>query len=506
MKAMKFNDEELKQFRADFEEEIQFLEKKYAIKITLGKIINDETFFSARITAEHKEVVADKKSSNEVPTAVKKEVGQKPVAKKVIDEKDEEDETEQKVIVPHKPEIFNKKPTTKIVKKVVKTVPKKKSVDDIDVDNLSLDDVKNLDLDNLGLDDLDLKDEKPVAKKETPVINRDTSKNQNRASKKSVDDIDIDNLSLDDLDNLDLDNLGLDDLDLKDEKPAAKEKVAEPQPKKEKIDINSLDLENMTDEELDALDLDSLDLDEEYEEDVTDKNPLANSKYDESLADDIEYVDDDEFEDIKFRDEEDNTDEENFEDDDDLSAFFDEKEEEPTSIFQEKSSSKYQKTSYEDIDQLLSGSGRYSYSFEAKLIQSDGLAQDFYTDIKNELLGYKGVSSRVSWDNDTFSYGRDILAKVDIENGNVLLYLALDCDEYADSRYVFKDASSNSKYTYTPLKLTISKFKDEDQAFALIAEMMESFAIENEGPKYDDYHAEYETKEELIDRGLIRKI
>lgn len=504
---MKFNDEELKQFRADFEEEIQFLEKKYAIKITLGKIINDETFFSARITAEHAEGASDKKASQAEPTAVKKEVGQKPVAKKVIDEKEEEAEPEQKVIVPRKPEIFNKKPTTtKVVKKVVKTVPKKKSVDDIDVDNLSLDDVKNLDLDNLGLDDLELKEEKQAPKKVAQVTKPEASKNQNRDLKKSVDDIDVDNLSLDDLDNLDLDNLGLDDLNLEEEKPVAKKAAPAPEPKKEKIDINSLDLENMTDEELDALDLDSLDLDEEYEEDVTDKNPLANSKYDEASADDIEYVDDDEFEDIKFRDEEDNTDEENFEDEDDLSAFFDEKEEEPTSIFQEKSSSKYQKTSYEDIDQLLSGSGRYSYSFEAKLIQSDGLAQDFYTDIKNELLGYKGVSSRVSWDNDTFSYGRDILAKVDIENGNVLLYLALDCDEYADSRYVFKDASSNSKYTYTPLKLTISKFKDEDQAFALIAEMMESFAIENEGPKYDDYHAEFETKEELIDRGLIRKI
>ncbi|MGM9971342.1 MAG: hypothetical protein ACI35W_02900, partial [Anaeroplasmataceae bacterium] len=282
----------------------------------------------------------------------------------------------------------------------------------------------------------------------------------------------------------DLENLDLDDLDFEEERKPVKKEA-------KKLDLD--DLDNISDEDLENLDLDDLDFEEE-------RKPVKKiSKYDESKAVDIEEADDDEFEEIKFRDEED--------DDDDLSEFFDDEEEEPTNIFQEKSSKKaYQKTSFEDIDSLLSGTGRYSYSFEAKLIQGEGLVQDFYTDIKNELLGYKGVSSRMSWDNDTFSYGRDILAKVDIEDDKVLLYLALDCDEYADSRYMFKDASNNSKYTYTPMKLVISKFKDEEAAFDLISEMMESFAIENEGPRYDDYHQDFETKEELIDRGLIKKI
>ncbi|MGM9971343.1 MAG: hypothetical protein ACI35W_02905, partial [Anaeroplasmataceae bacterium] len=140
---MKFNDEELERFREDFTEEIKFLEKKYAIKITLGKIINDETFFSARITAEHaeepvkKEPIKDKKE--EISNAVK-EIN-------TIEKK--EPPKASKPIVPHKPEIFNKEAAPK--KKVVK---KKINIQDVDLDNLSDSDLNNIDLDNLGLDNI----------------------------------------------------------------------------------------------------------------------------------------------------------------------------------------------------------------------------------------------------------------------------------------------------------------------------------------------------------------
>ncbi len=454
---MKFNDEELAKFREDFEEEIQFLEKKYAIKITLGKIINDDSFFSARITAEHQEK----------NTTVEK--------------------VKPKTIVPRKPEVPVKK----------KVVKKKLNIDEVDLDNLSDSDLGKLDLDNLGLDDVLVPNQKKASEKvivprkpEVPVKKKVVKKKLN------IDEVDLDNLSDSDLDKLDLDNLGLDDVVLPEVKE--KEEIKPVQlPKEEKKKLSIEDIDSLSDEDLEALDIDSLEFDEPKKEETKSK------KYDESAATDIEEISDEEFEDIEFR-HDDNYDED---EDDDLSEFFDEKDEEPTSIFEEKNSAKYQKTtSYEDIDELLSGSGRYSYSFEAKLIQGEGLVQDFYTDMKNELLGYKGVSSRMSWDNDTFSYGRDILAKIDIENDSLALYLALDCDDYADSRYLFKDASRDSKYTYTPMKVLIRKFKDEESAVELIEQMMESFAIENEGAKYDDYHLDFETKEELIDRGLIKKI
>ena len=78
--------------------------------------------------------------------------------------------------------------------------------------------------------------------------------------------------------------------------------------------------------------------------------------------------------------------------------------------------------------------------------------------------------------------------------------------EYLDSRFIFKDVSKNPKYANTPLKVVIKRYNDMQSALELIAEMMEQLGMENEGPLYDDYHYDFETKEELIDKGLIKKI
>ncbi len=40
---------------------------------------------------------------------------------------------------------------------------------------------------------------------------------------------------------------------------------------------------------------------------------------------------------------------------------------------------------------------KYNRSFTAKLIQSDEQTKRYYTELKNELLGYDGVKSRITW-------------------------------------------------------------------------------------------------------------
>lgn len=388
---MKFNDEELNQFKEDLKEEVKLLEKKYQIKISLGNILSDETFFSLRITAEHNNVLDIKE---------KKVVKTKTVTSKKVSKPSIQEETIETV---------KDKPKKKVVETTKNKVEDNVKNDELNFDSLTDDELTKLDLNDLGLDDI------VVPKKESKITKDD----------KIIDDV----LSDNDLKNIDLDDLGLDELEGVNSK-------------------NVLDIEEV--KELSNIE-------EEY--------------------DDIEYFDEDE------------------------------DENEPDNIFEEKSKIKFSKTtSYEDIDELLSGTGKYSYSFEAKLIQTESIVQDFYTDIKNELLSYKGVSSKITWENDIFSYGRDILAKIDVTDNCLNLYLALDCDEYIDSRFDFVDVSNESNYAYTPFKVVIKKFRDEEQAFEIINEMMESFAIESDDPKYDDYHMDFETKEELIDRGLIKKL
>ena len=494
---MKFNDEEFKRFREDFQEEVKFLEKKYSITITLGNITGDDSFFSARIMCEH--ASNNKEDRDEVPSQdevqklnpnmrilarevledsskpVKKQKPKEEPKKPIVKEEVAKPKEEPKVIKPRKPEIFNKKKETK----------KKLDLDNLDVDDITLDDLDNLDLDNLDLDDTKEEVKKTVVKQEVkeepkkPIVKEEVAKPKEEPKK-----------------------------------PIAKEPVKKPA--KPKLNINELNIEDMTDDEIDELY-------EKYElvdEPITPTKSV--SKYDESQADDIEEISDDEFEDVHFRDEnyddvkddsedldEDDSDLEKYLEDDDLSEFFDEKDEEPTNIFEEKSrtpKTNAKTTNYDDLDELLSSGGRYSFSFKAKLIQGEGLVQDFYTDLKNELLGYRGIRSRISWDDETFAYEGESLAKINIVDNNVELYLALNCEEYLDSRFIFKDVSKNPKYANTPLKVVIKRYNDMQSALELIAEMMEQLGIENEGPLYDDYHYDFETKEELIDKGLIKKI
>ena len=54
---------------------------------------------------------------------------------------------------------------------------------------------------------------------------------------------------------------------------------------------------------------------------------------------------------------------------------------------------------------------RYNRSFEARLIQSEDRVKKYYSELKNELLSYSRVSSRMSWQHDGYRRSRPIEAK-----------------------------------------------------------------------------------------------
>ncbi len=74
-------------------------------------------------------------------------------------------------------------------------------------------------------------------------------------------------------------------------------------------------------------------------------------------------------------------------------------------------------------------------SFMARYIQSEENIQNYYNTIKNLLLSYKGVKARTSWKAESFKHGRTHVAKIDIKGKKLYLYLALNPNEFADSKY-----------------------------------------------------------------------
>ena len=150
----------------------------------------------------------------------------------------------------------------------------------------------------------------------------------------------------------------------------------------------------------------------------------------------------------------------------------------------------------------------YNRSFTAKIIQSDGVLKDYYSDIKNELLAYKKVKQRVSWRHETFRSGRKLLAKFTLRGKTLNVYFALDPADYADTKYKIKDVSSVACNANVPSLYKIKNERRRRYAKQLIAELMQANGLEYAGREETDYAGQYpyEETEALIEKNLIKLV
>ncbi len=148
---------------------------------------------------------------------------------------------------------------------------------------------------------------------------------------------------------------------------------------------------------------------------------------------------------------------------------------------------------------------KYNKSHTAKLIQSADGVKNYYSQIKNELMSYKGVRSRISWKYESFSVGRATVAKLAVRGKNLSLFLALDPKNYVDTKYIIDDKSEVAAYEKTPLLYRIKNDRRLNYSKELIAAVM-SGREKTEDYKETDYAKEYpyEKIEPLIERGLVK--
>lgn len=150
---------------------------------------------------------------------------------------------------------------------------------------------------------------------------------------------------------------------------------------------------------------------------------------------------------------------------------------------------------------------RYRKSFQCRLAQSQGNVQDYYSIIKNALLSYRGVKSRISWNYEAFNKGRTHLAKLNAKTKTLYLYLALDPAELADTKYGIVDMSAKKKYASVPV---LMKIKGE-RKFKYALELIDKLCGENLTlPKMEieavDYRVPYQTIDELVEAGIVKKM
>ena len=144
---------------------------------------------------------------------------------------------------------------------------------------------------------------------------------------------------------------------------------------------------------------------------------------------------------------------------------------------------------------------RYRRSFLSRYIQAEPYVQDYYTEIKNLLLSYRGVKARQSWSKESFKCGRMHVAKIDVKGKSLYLYLAIDPEALEGSKYKFTIAKGDC-----PVLMKIKSERKFKHATELIAMLMAELGLEREETEYVDYHMPYEETEALIERGLIKLI
>ncbi len=150
---------------------------------------------------------------------------------------------------------------------------------------------------------------------------------------------------------------------------------------------------------------------------------------------------------------------------------------------------------------------RYSRSFLAKLILAQNPSQAYYTEIKNYLLSYSGVKSRVSWKHDSFFVGRFQVAKIKISGKTLLVCLPLNPKQFNKNKYHFYDMSAYTQYEKTPFVMRVRS----DRALKYTMELINMVMGERNVPASSvtrqtvDYSMPLQTKKQLLLCGLIRE-
>ena len=149
---------------------------------------------------------------------------------------------------------------------------------------------------------------------------------------------------------------------------------------------------------------------------------------------------------------------------------------------------------------------RYRRSYLSRLAQSQGSIQDYYNAIKNLLLSYKGVKSRISWGFESFNVGRTPLAKFNAKTRTLYVYIALSPEELADTKYNFADMSEKKKYAAVPVLLKVKGDRKFKHALELITKLCEEKLQLPKKKNFteEDYRTPFKTTEELVQEGTVK--
>ena len=146
-------------------------------------------------------------------------------------------------------------------------------------------------------------------------------------------------------------------------------------------------------------------------------------------------------------------------------------------------------------------------SFEANIMQSDpNTVKSYYNDVKNYILSFKGVKSRMAWRYESFKCGRNQLFRIRVKGKALGLYCALDPSQVDGSRY-FHDVTTSKDYSEVPTMVRIKTTRGLGRAKELVDAVMTKYDIQpNPKAKPVDYFEVYPFRKtrDLVKDGYVK--
>lgn len=148
---------------------------------------------------------------------------------------------------------------------------------------------------------------------------------------------------------------------------------------------------------------------------------------------------------------------------------------------------------------------RYNRSFTARITQADNDLKARYSELKNYLLGYRGVKARMSWRRETFHIGRKSAVAFVVRGKTLCIFLATDPTMFEGTKYKVEDMSGRSNKNPMPCMYKITSDRKMSYAKELVDIVMAGYnAAKNPEYKPDDFTLPYKSTEVLIKRRLIK--
>lgn len=145
----------------------------------------------------------------------------------------------------------------------------------------------------------------------------------------------------------------------------------------------------------------------------------------------------------------------------------------------------------------------YDRSFTARLMQIGDDVKDYYSELKNYILSYKGLKSRTSWHFDSFNKGREKCVKIQFRGKSMYMYTPLSIAELPE-KYHLKDVSDMARYEDVPTALKIKTPRALKYAKELVDILMHKLGAEQGNIPDENYILKYKPDDELIAMGLIK--